>query len=197
MAFIWLENSLFLPTVSSSSETREWLPEAHWSSSSLRGKMGQKYDGWLGWSTRKVHALPDFSSRHSNSSFLDDIVWISFKSEIDTLHVNQDYHVTNSETFYPVKEKKFVRWRFGTKPPKVWKLRMQNCIVDSIKDIMALNRYLASPSFSCLCPIRCRLQALHYVKRSINASYTYFANREVTKPNCGTLPKQHLRRKKI
>ena len=67
--------------------------------------MGQKYDGWLGWSTRKVHALPDFSSRHSNSSFLDDIVWISFKSKIDTLHVNQDYHVTNSETFYPVKEK--------------------------------------------------------------------------------------------
>ena len=176
----------------SSSETREWLPEAHWSSSSLRGKMGQKYDGWLGWSTRKVHALPDFSSRHSNSSFLDDIVWISFKSEIDTACQSR----LSCDKFRNVlsrKRKKCVWWRFGTKPPKVWKLRMQNCIVDSIKDIMALNRYLASPSFSCLCPIRCRLQALHYVKRSINASYTYFANREVTKPNCGTLPKQHLK----
>ena len=190
MAFIWLENGLFLPSVRSSSETREWLPEAHWSSSSLRGKMGQKYDGWLGWSTRKVHALPDFSSRHSNSSFLDDIVWISFKSKIDTLHVNQDYHVTNSETFYPALD--------GVLEQNLQKCENWGCrIVDSIKDIMALNRCLASPSFSCLCPIRCRLQALHYVKRSINASYTYFANREVTKPNCGTLPKQHLRRKKI
>ena len=156
--------------------------------------MGQKYDGWLGWSTRKVHALPDFSSRHSNSSFLDDIVWISFKSKIDTLHVNQDYHVTNSETFYPVKEKNALD---GVLEQNLQKCENWGCrIVDSIKDIMALNRYLASPSFSCLCPIRCRLQALHYVKRSINASYTYFANREVTKPNCGTLPKQHLRRKK-
>ena len=36
-----------------------------------------------------------------------------------------------------------------------------------------------------------QLDAGHYVKRSINASYIHFANREVTKPNCGTLPKQH------